>query len=158
MMNLQNFENIDLEDFSRALPLVRDLMTKDVFCISVDAGFDEVRKAMEMNGIRHLPVIDKERKLVGLITHRDYLMFTISALAPLSPKEREDFEQSLKVKKFMQTNVMTVPAHTTLVSTARIMYDNKYGCLPVLEKGCLAGIITESDFLKFFLKFDVFKS
>ena len=157
-MDVQGLENLNLEEFSRNLPLVKDLMTSNVFCIPEDAGFDAVRSAMEVNGIRHLPVINKKREFVGLITHRDYLMFTVSALAPLSPKEREEFEKNLKVHEFMQTKVMTVPVHTTLVSAARIMYDNKYGCLPVIEGGMLTGIITESDFLKFFLKFDVFKS
>jgi len=48
----------------------------------------------------------------------------------------------------MRTDVTTTTGEALVREVARILLDNKYGCLPVLSNGVLIGIITESDFLK----------
>jgi CBS domain-containing membrane protein len=48
----------------------------------------------------------------------------------------------------MNTLVTTITPDLPLLEAARIMLDNKYGCLPVVEKGRLVGILTEADFTR----------
>jgi len=55
---------------------------------------------------------------------------------------------SLPVKDVMTTNPITTTPDTPLREAARVMQDNKLGCLPVLEDGQLVGILTEGDFVR----------
>ena len=56
----------------------------------------------------------------------------------------------------MQQKVASVPYNTPLTKAAKIMFKNKYGCLPVIKNNELVGIITEADFVRFFVEWDVF--
>jgi len=49
----------------------------------------------------------------------------------------------------MTWEVETVEGDQDAAAAAQIMLDNKYGCLPVVEEGTLAGILTEADFVRF---------
>jgi CBS domain-containing membrane protein len=116
---------------------VRDIMTPDPVTLHEDDSIDLAEKFMSFAHIRHLPVIDDSARLVGLITHRDLLQ----AFA----RERRDLT---KARHIMRTDVKTVPLTADLRQAIDTMLDHKYGCLPVVERHRLMGIVTEADFLK----------
>ncbi len=118
---------------------VSDLMTKDVEVIFDDEAVDVARTIMTLSRIRHLPVTDREDKLVGLVSQRDLLARVIShgASAPIL------------VRDIMTTKVATVTAGTPIQMAGRIMIENKYGCLLVTEQDRIEGILTETDFVEF---------
>ncbi len=64
--------------------LVKDRMTPDPMTITVDTSFPEAYRIMRENKIRHLPVLDKKGKLVGVITRTDLLKLLVRLLGSRS--------------------------------------------------------------------------
>ncbi len=127
--------------------LVQHLMTTDVFALSPDDDLAAVRDLMVERHIRHVPVLDIEGELVGLVTHRDLLRFT--RVPPSGPPAAEGDPLTLvSIEEAMVREVRTVTPATDLREAAQIMYENKFGCLPVLHGRQLVGILTEADFVQ----------
>jgi acetoin utilization protein AcuB len=119
--------------------LVRDIMTRPAVSIAADTTLEDAYRTMREKGIRHLPVLDGER-LVGVITDRDLRLAT-SALAP-SP-----FPSGSAVASVMARDPLTADPADPVEDAARIMRENKIGCLPIVDGGLLIGIITGLDLL-----------
>lgn len=66
---------------------VKDLMSMDLFTLYEDDTFQVLSEIMNWQRIRHIPVINQEDKLVGLVSHRDLLRVSISALADIPKAE-----------------------------------------------------------------------
>lgn len=116
---------------------IKDIMNTDLFTLNEDDTISDVADVMKLKKIRHIPVVDKNYTLVGLVTHRDL----ISALAGKIEK--------LSVKNIMQKEVKAVLSDTPLKGAMEVMILNKYGCLPVVGNDRkLLGIVTEIDLLK----------
>ena len=119
--------------------LVQDIMTSPVIAISSDISLQDAYQTMQEKGIRHLPVLDRE-KLVGVITDRDLRLAT-SALAPTP------FLPNAKVSAVMRRLPCTADPEDPVEDAARIMREKKIGCLPVMDNDRLVGIITGLDLL-----------
>lgn len=133
----------------RAL-LVRDLMTTEVLTLFEDDNLELTEDLMKWKGIRHIPVLNQEQHLVGLISKTDFLTVAISKLADVSPKEERSLYRQLKVSEIMGRKITTTTPDTSAEEAARILNDNKFGCLPVVKEDRLVGIITERDFVRAF--------
>ena len=93
-----------------------------------------------------MPVVDGE-KLVGLITHRDVLRLVSAELDSVASARARAAEDTF-VSSVMTRNPQTCAPDTPIAEAARQMYENKFGCLPVVdEEGNLVGIVTENDML-----------
>ncbi len=135
------------EGVSRELR-VRDLMSREVIAVGPEDTLATLRDLMYQHQIRHVPVVDHEGKLVGLVTHRDLLRSSLVEQTQLpSFVERAVLEQT-EVVDLMTTDLATVHPETDIREAAQLMFDNKFGCLPVLEDGRPVGILTEADFVK----------
>ena len=126
---------------------VADLMTRTVHTLTPEQSLPLAESMMGLHHVRHIPVIDAERRVVGLVTHRDLLAAKISALTPLSEDERSSLQLAVPVSKIMQTQVWTIAPGAMAISAARIMREHRFGCLPVVEAGKLIGILAEADLL-----------
>ncbi|RLA64075.1 MAG: hypothetical protein DRQ88_06590 [Epsilonproteobacteria bacterium] len=132
--------------------LVKDLMTTDLFTLYADDSLKIAEEIMQWRNIRHIPIINYEEELVGLITHRDILKHSISTLAEISKNERDNLNNSIKMENIMHTKMITVPENTPLFTAAKIIANNKIGCLPIVQNSKLVGIITEADFVQYFIQ------
>jgi len=127
---------------------VRDLMSTDVVTLTEDETLAHAQRCMAQGRIRHLPVV-RERCLVGLITHRDLLAASFSIFAEVKADEQRRVFSTVPVVEAMHRDVVTVSPDLGVAQAARILLENKYGCLPVVdEAGVLLGIVTEADFLR----------
>jgi CBS domain-containing protein len=119
---------------------VADFMTQELVTVKETDDLALAESMFKLGGIRHLPVVE-EGKLIGIVTHRDLLRSHQNSAAST---------RTLLVSDIMTRDPTTVRPTTSLVSAARLMLENKFGCLPVCEAdGTLVGIITESDFVRF---------
>jgi acetoin utilization protein AcuB len=107
---------------------------------------------MKQEKVHRLPVLNKEKQLVGLITEKDILYASPSPASSLSIHEMAYLLSRLTVGKLMNKNVVTIEKNTTVEEAARLMVDQDLSCLPVLESGKLIGIITKSDMFKILLE------
>jgi acetoin utilization protein AcuB len=128
---------------------MREKIQKNPVTIGPDASFYEARNLIHEKGVRHLPVVDKNNVLVGIVTDRDIREAAPSDATLLSVQELNYLLGKLKVSSFMtpKDKLITISPDTIIEEAVQLMHDNKIGCLPVLEGGKLYGIFTETDAL-----------
>lgn len=124
---------------------VEDMMTRNPHTLLSSNTLREARDMMEALDIRHIPVVDANDHLQGLVTHRDILAAQESSLHPDEAEQSFTFDTPLH--KMMHTNIMTAEPRAGLKESAIYMQKHKVGCLPVVNHGHLVGIITDSDFV-----------
>lgn len=129
---------------------VRDLMTGVVFSAQPDDTVEKVYDLMNERGIRHLTVVDQEGDLVGLVSHRDLLRHSPIERAEVPLFLVREILRRTRVEEIMTSEVETADPDTPLSEAAQVMFESKFGCLPVLQDSKLVGILTESDFVRFF--------
>lgn len=128
-----------------------DIMTREVVTLSEDDSLEDARSCMERGRIRHLPVVRGD-KLVGLVTHRDLLAASFSLFAEVSRQEEHRLFSQIPVTELMH-DAVTAPPTMPVREAAKLLLENKFGCLPVVDdEGRLLGIVTEADFLKLAVK------
>jgi len=128
---------------------MREKIQRNPVTISSEASFYEARNLIHEKGVRHLPVVDKNNMLVGIVTDRDIREAAPSDATLLSVQELNYLLGKLKVSSFMtpKDKLVTITPDTIIEEAVQLMHDNKIGCLPVLEQGKLYGLFTETDAL-----------
>ena len=114
-------------------------MTEELFTVRPDDLLDLAASIMDWKYVRHVPVEDDAGQIVGLISHR--------AILREVAKGRPDTKNPAAVKDVMKSNPITAAPETLTVDAIKIMRENKLGCLPVVSKGKLVGIITDHDLI-----------
>jgi len=132
--------------------LVRDRMSPKPLTISPDAAFPDAFRMMRDNRIRHLPVVDEQQKLVGVVARTDLLHASPSAGGALSLFELNYVLANLHIRDVMTSPPITVPEEVPLEEAARLMVEKKIGSLPVMRNGVLVGMITETDIFETFVE------
>ena len=128
---------------------VRDLMTEKIFALRADDDIQILRDLMDARNVRHVPAVDEEKNLVGLVSQRDLLRNIDPSASELPVGAQHAVLKRVKVSEIMTTDVETVEPEDDLAAAAQVMPDNKYGCLPVVEGGRVEGILTESDSVRY---------
>ena len=132
-------------------PLVSDLMTDDPITLATGDTLAEAHDLMETHHVRHIPILDHDGALVGLLTERDLLRAAGPALGDLPVSARYQVLSQIPVEDVMVRDPESVSPDDDLVGAAQTLLENKFGCLPVLgESQGVEGILTESDFVRFF--------
>lgn len=132
--------------------LVGNRMTPNPMTISPDTSIAEAMELMKRENVRRFPVVDKDRKLIGVVTQTDLLHASPSAATSLTMWEITYLLSQIKVREVMTRDVKTVAEDTTLEDAARLMVNNKIGSVVVVRDGMPVGIITESDIFQVFLE------
>jgi CBS domain-containing protein len=116
---------------------VDQYMTTDLFTVQADDPIEMVANLMSWERIRHVPVEDKDHRLIGLITYRAVLRFLTGGGSL----------RDTPVSEIMKTEVTTVSLDTQTIDAIRLLRRLRIGCLPVVQDGRLVGILTEEDFM-----------
>lgn len=126
---------------------VRDWMTPNPITIQPDAPIIQAYELMKENEIRRLPVVNRQKELVGMITRNDLLQHV-----PFFPDEDELEKElpyiNLTVEEAMSYDTVAVESTDTIQDAAEMMLEAKISGLPVLAGNKLVGIITESDIFR----------
>jgi acetoin utilization protein AcuB len=128
-------------------------MKTDLISVRPETTLAEAKTLMQDNNFRHLPVVDENDKLVGIITDRD-----MRDAHPSSLLSEEAYQRTLAevmqhpVEKIMTRDPITISPYYTLQDTLLVIGQKKVGALPVVdEKGRLKGIMSTRDLLKAFV-------
>jgi len=123
---------------------VAEVMTTDPWTVGRDDTLGDVVALMTEKHIRHVPVVDDDGGLAGLVTHRDVLAATGARLRELVSAVETS---RVPVAESMNRHVESTAPDTDLRAAARYLESHKYGCLPVVRDGRLVGIVTSTDFV-----------
>jgi acetoin utilization protein AcuB len=127
--------------------LVKEVMSPHPVVIEPNMPITKAQQLMKEDNIRHLPVVDGKKRLVGLIT-RDALNRALpSELTTFTIWEINYQLSRIRVKDVMVKRVITVSEEVTVEEAARIMIGKKVGSLPVMREGELVGIVTDIDLM-----------
>jgi len=120
------------------------IMSTDLITIAEDASLADARSIMHENHIHHLPVVNDDNEVIGLVTLTNVLAATDSFL-------RDDDSRihatEIVLRDVMVRDVATVDRHASLRSAALFLEKHRIGCLPVVDDDKLCGIITDTDFV-----------
>jgi CBS domain-containing protein len=127
---------------------VKDIMTEIVETLRVGDTLATARRQIERGGIHHLPVIDDDEHVIGLITYHRILEAWISHGHPNTESVAE-VAGDVPIDMLMQKDIVTVDAKAPAAEAARLIETNRFGSLPVTKDEKLVGIITAGDFVRF---------
>ncbi|MCD4686999.1 MAG: CBS domain-containing protein [Anaerolineae bacterium] len=125
--------------------LVQDRMTLKPVTVSPETTHRQAAEILREQNIHHLPVVDNNGKLVGIVVEEDLLAAQPSPATTLSIYEIHGLLSRLKLKDIMTRPVYTTTPDCPLEEAARLMFTNDIGCLPVVEDNQVVGIITDTD-------------
>lgn len=126
---------------------VGEIMTRELHTLTPENTLADARSLMSNKHVRHIPIVDGDGELLGLVTQRDALAAMDSVLFGTSEEQRKAREEAIRIDAFMTTDVATVDVRADMRSAALYLERNKHGCLPVIKDGKLCGIVTEADFV-----------
>lgn len=127
---------------------VRDLMSSEVVTLRRNDQLSIADDVMRLGRIRHLPVLDDDEQLVGIVSQRDLFRGALARALGYGAHAQQKILGQLLVKEVMTNDPITIAPDAPLAEAARLMLERKVGALPVVEAGRLVGILTESDFVK----------
>ncbi|NLI82260.1 MAG: CBS domain-containing protein [Deltaproteobacteria bacterium] len=128
-------------------------MTKNVISVGPDTPVSEARELLAKHKIRHLPVVDEEMKVIGIITDRDIRTALPSPFLAEDETRRgiERFERLL-AKDVMTRNPVTITPFNTLEDAILLMQKMRVGAFPVVDhEGKLKGILSIRDLMRAFI-------
>lgn len=131
--------------------LVGERMSRPVISVTPDMPVQDALALFKKEHIRRAPVI-KDGKMVGIVSDKDLLNASPSPVTSLSIWEINYLISKIQVSEVMTRKVVTVNTDTPIEEAARVMADNKFGGLPVMDDARVVGIITETDLFKIFLE------
>ncbi len=132
--------------------LVKDRMTPHPDTITTDTTLKEALDLVRSKPFRHLPVLDENGKLVGIVTEKSLVYASPTPTTTLSVFEVDYILSRTKVGQVIQGPVITVGPDLPIEEAARVMVDHRIGCLPVVKDNELIGIISDTDIFRVFVE------
>ncbi len=123
--------------------IVEEMMNTDVITLQPTHTIDDAIKLLRGEKIRHLPITDTSGHVVGIVSDRDIKEATPSSLL----QGELGAIKSIFLEDIMTKNPIVGHPLDFVEEVATIFYDQKIGCLPIVSKEKLVGIITETDLL-----------
>ncbi len=126
---------------------IAKVMTQKLITGSPNEGLRRAFFKMRANRVRHLPVVDDQMHLLGIVSDRDLRRPNWVDEAP-DIAHVYNLDDNMELQDIMSTNVMTVFTYDRLQKAAQIMHKHRFGALPVLNKeGKVAGMLSAIDLL-----------
>jgi PAS domain S-box-containing protein len=116
------------------------LMTRELISVSINETIHSAFHCMVLNAIRHLVVIDGNRKAVGILSETDFR----------KSRSVENFIGAIDVGRAMSQSYVGVLGDFCVVDVARLMQKHKASCAIVVIDECPVGLVTERDMVRLF--------
>ncbi|GIN60100.1 acetoin utilization protein AcuB [Robertmurraya siralis] len=123
--------------------IVEEIMISKLYTLEKENTIEKAIHVMKENRIKHIPIVDRDMHLIGIVTDRDIKEAIPSIF--FFDDNREILQKPLE--SIMTTEVITGHPLDFVEEVAAIFYESKIGCLPILKDKRLVGIITQTDLL-----------
>ncbi|WP_164668342.1 acetoin utilization AcuB family protein [Virgibacillus doumboii] len=128
--------------------LVEEIMKSNIVTLPPTATIAEALQLLQEHHIRHIPITDQEKQVIGIVSDRD-----VSDASPsVFDKNRDQNELKNEIQSIMSHPVLTVHPLDFVEEVARVFYEEEFACLPVVSDNKIVGIITEKDMLHTFIQ------
>jgi acetoin utilization protein AcuB len=127
-----------------------DLMTVNPKTVHLETTLREIVQIMKVEGFRHLPVVDDDGRLIGIISDRDVRLAMNSPFVLHERWQDEALLDTATAESCMTPNPLAVNPDTPAFQAAKMLATYKFGALPVVSDDELVGIISATDFLEWF--------
>lgn len=131
---------------------VSDIMTAKPTAIHQNGTLRQALEMMEESHFRHLPVLNSDGQLVGIVSDRDCRTALNSPHIMRERWQDEELAETLRVRTLMTPAPIVIEPDAEAVEAARLMLNNHISCLPVILGETLVGIVTTSDILVAFME------
>lgn len=130
-------------------PTVSDLMSRNVATVGVDDSLQRAHELMRMRRLAHLPVVDRNARLIGVLTQRDLLFATPQAPAKLNAEDRARMLGRFAVGRAVDAKLTTAKPDEPVLDAGKRMVENQLDFLPVVDDGgLLLGLVTEDHIVR----------
>ena len=130
--------------------LLKEIMTKSVTTVNVADRFSLVESRMREKKVRHIPVIDNDRHVVGLISQRDLYRIASPRKTPSGDAYDPSYLDGFILSNVMTPAVQTLSEFCALKDGVSLMADKNLGCIPIVDKDDrILGIVTKGDVIRF---------
>ncbi len=146
-----------------------DVMTSDVFAVTPDTSIREVAKLMYTRHISSVPVVDREKRVIGIVGEGDLLghaevagerhrTWWLDAFVDSNALARDYIKTHGRVAADVMTKtVITVAPTASIAEIAKLLERHRIKGVPVVDGGKLVGIVARSDLLRALAKAEVAK-
>lgn len=124
--------------------LVEDIMNTDVKTLSPTDSIAAALKMLREHKIRHIPIVNAENEVIGIVSDRDVRDASASIFDNGS---KSDLLLQNELQTIMSSPVVTVHPLDFAEEIASIFYEKEFACVPVVQNGKLVGTVTEKDML-----------
>lgn len=139
---------------------VRDYMTADVISVDRRANVAEIASLLKKHRITGVPVLDAEKRLLGLVTHEELInifiphylhMFDelafLDDLGEIEAQTMAEIEPTLFLAEdVMVTDLITATPETSVMKVAALMLNRKLVLVPVVDsEGRVVGVMSRND-------------
>lgn len=131
---------------------ISDLMSQPVITVGPRTTLKQVIETLEKSGIRHVPVVDEEDRVLGLISHRDVLRSQEASLSKVPDSEQREMNDWIEARWLMTREVHTMHPEQSALDAALTLRSIGCGSIPVVEQGKLVGMLTEADFVEYAIR------
>jgi acetoin utilization protein AcuB len=146
-----SFKKKHLSQMNPNLP-VAGIMTRQVVTINPDMSISLVHEIFEKNSFHHLVVVE-HNKVVGVISKSDYLQIRHMLSVSWGGEIRvQEWFADLCSRDIMTKKPVCIESSDTIGLAADIFMVNRFHCLPVVDDGELAGVVTSHDLLAYAYK------
>ena len=136
----------------RYVPLISEIMTKNIIALNRDDDLETAEMLFKRNKIRHIPVV-AEDVIIGMLSYTDLLRISFADAVYETEEEVDTLVYNMfTIDQVMAKNVVTVTTTATIKEVAKILAENEFHALPVVDDGRLVGIVTTTDLINYLLK------
>jgi CBS domain-containing protein len=130
-----------------SIPISRIMRTEFASLRATDR-LDLADQIMKLGRVRHLPVLDPDGRIIGIVSNRDLLEASLTNVLDFEREQRQSFLHSVDVAEVMTREVETIAPDAPLAAAASRLVGHRIGCLPVVrDDRVMVGLVTETDLL-----------
>lgn len=128
---------------------VNQLMASPVHSLPTGRNLQEAEQLMGSKQIRHLPIVNADNQVVGLLTQKEFLAEAFRITDRFGAQNLKTYLAKTPVEQCMNTDIHSITPTLTLKEAAQRLLDTRLGCLLVTdEQQQLLGIVSSKDFVR----------
>jgi len=143
---IQSYNDVEETPHGDTTLIASQIMSLDSITLTPQDSIANAIDVIKTKNIRHIPIVKENNMVVGLISERDVLHY-LSGTTDDYNKQKTVIKTTDVIERLMKTHILTASADTDVRYIARLFVEQHIGAMPIVNEGCLVGIITRSDVL-----------